>query len=95
MIDIGKIRKCSHLLPDPGGEVVRELLDEIERLRALHAEIVGELYGQGFEVIGWHDNGDAEELDNWFKTNGWCEPDKWTLPKAAEAAGGNDGISDA
>ena len=71
-------------------DMAMEAADEIERLRALHAEIVGELYGQGFEVIGWHDNGDAEELDNWFKTNGWCEPDKWTLPKAAEAAGGDD-----
>lgn len=26
-------RKCSYLLPDPGGEVVRELLDEIDKLR--------------------------------------------------------------
>jgi hypothetical protein len=36
MIDedmINKMRKCSYLLPDPGGEVVRECLDEIERLR--------------------------------------------------------------
>ena len=80
---------------EPDHDEHAECRHEIEKLRALHAEIVGELYGQGFEVIGWHDNGDAEELDNWFKTNGWCEPDKWTLPKAAEAAGGNDGISDA
>jgi len=33
-MDTAKIRTCSHLLPDPGGEVVRELLDEVERLRA-------------------------------------------------------------
>jgi chromosome segregation ATPase len=30
MNDYAKMRKCSHLLPDPGGEVVRELLDEID-----------------------------------------------------------------
>jgi len=27
-----KMRMASHLLPDPGGEVVRECLDEIDRL---------------------------------------------------------------
>jgi len=30
-MDTVKMRTCSHLLPDPGGEVVRELLDEVER----------------------------------------------------------------
>ena len=34
MIEISKTRKCSYLLPDPGGEVVRKLCDEIDRLRA-------------------------------------------------------------
>jgi len=33
MKDLEKIRVCSHLLPDPGGEVVRDLLEEINRLR--------------------------------------------------------------
>jgi len=32
--NVGKIRKCSYLLPAPGGDVVRDLLDEIERLQA-------------------------------------------------------------
>ncbi len=32
-MDTKKMRACSSLLPDPGGEVVRECLDEIERLR--------------------------------------------------------------
>lgn len=32
-IDIERQRRASYLLPDPGGEVVRGLLDEIERLR--------------------------------------------------------------
>lgn len=30
MSDYIKMRKCSYLLPDPGGEVVRELLDDIK-----------------------------------------------------------------
>jgi hypothetical protein len=32
--EINKQRSCSHLLPPPGGEVVRSLLDEIEKLQA-------------------------------------------------------------
>ncbi len=43
--DIQKIRKCSYLLPDPGGEVVRELCDEVERLRAALADI--KAYAEG------------------------------------------------
>ena len=31
-VDYRRIRGASYLLPDPGGEVVRELLDELERL---------------------------------------------------------------
>ena len=34
---MNKIRTCSHLLPDPGGEVVRELLDEMEAHNKLTA----------------------------------------------------------
>lgn len=40
MIDTKKMRACSVLLPDPGGEVVRECLDEIERLRGVLADII-------------------------------------------------------
>jgi hypothetical protein len=36
--EIHKTRVCSHLLPYPGGEIVRECLDEIERLRTLLVE---------------------------------------------------------
>lgn len=32
-MDTKKMRECSSLLPDPGGEVVRKCLDEIEQLR--------------------------------------------------------------
>ncbi len=39
---ITKMRTCSHLLPDPGGEVVRECLDEIERLRNATLTLLGE-----------------------------------------------------
>jgi len=34
-----KIRKCSYLLPAPGGDVVRDLLAEIERLQRRVAEL--------------------------------------------------------
>ena len=30
---LSKMRKGSYLLPDPGGDIVRECLDEIDRLR--------------------------------------------------------------
>jgi len=32
--EIDKQRRCSHILPPPGGEVVRALLDEIEQLQS-------------------------------------------------------------
>ncbi len=32
-----KIRTCSYLLPDPGGEVVRQCLDKIEELEKENA----------------------------------------------------------
>lgn len=41
---------------------------------ALEAAVDGfnqELYGKGFEVLGWHLNGDTEPLDNWFGENDW------------------------
>ena len=31
-LDVSRMRMVSYLLPDPGGEVVRACLDEIERL---------------------------------------------------------------
>lgn len=39
MLDTKRMRICSYLLPDPGGEVVRECLDEIEKLRKAPPEI--------------------------------------------------------
>jgi len=50
---------------------------ELVRLRELHREIVGELYGKGFDVLGWHSNGVTEPLDSWFDENGWCYIDEW------------------
>jgi hypothetical protein len=43
MMDTKKMRECSSLLPDPGGEVVRKCLDEIERLTAHILELENEL----------------------------------------------------
>lgn len=35
------------------------------------AEIRDELYGNGLEVAGWHQNGELEPLDSWFEHNEW------------------------
>ena len=29
------------------------------------------LYGKGFEIAGWHLNGDLEHMDTWFEENDW------------------------
>lgn len=44
-------------------------------LKSVVSEINNELYGQGFQVSGWHLNGALEPLDNWFTDNGWGEPE--------------------
>jgi len=49
---------------------------EIERLRGIIREIAGELYGQGFEVAGYHLNGELKPLDSWFEENGWLEAER-------------------
>lgn len=40
LVDVNKMRQCSYLLPDPGGEVVRELLAHIEQLQADKAAVI-------------------------------------------------------
>ncbi|QIC87543.1 hypothetical protein F0336_14270 [Serratia liquefaciens] len=44
-------------------------------LKGVVGEINEELYDKGFEVAGWHLNGDLEPLDNWFTDNGWGSPE--------------------
>lgn len=51
--------------------------EEVGRLRALHAEIVGELYGQGFFLTAADLFGDLKKLDRWFEDNGWLDIDNW------------------
>ncbi|WP_199635086.1 hypothetical protein JEM67_09830 [Serratia sp. PAMC26656] len=48
-----------------------------------------ELYGKGFEVLGWHLNGATEPLDNWFGDNDWNPetPDTDAALAAIEARG--------
>lgn len=53
----------------------RELAAENAGLKGIVSEINNELYGQGFQVSGWHLNGELEPLDNWFTDNGWGEPE--------------------
>lgn len=40
-------------------------------LKSVVSEIHNELYGHGFQVSGWHLNGDLEPLDSWFEENNW------------------------
>jgi hypothetical protein len=40
-------------------------------LKGVVSEINNELYGQGFQVAGWHLNGALEPLDKWFEDNNW------------------------
>ncbi|HDU5042179.1 TPA: hypothetical protein RFU55_001553 [Klebsiella aerogenes] len=54
---------------------VKQLAAENVWLKGIVSEINNELYGQGFEVAGWHLNGALEPLDNWFTDNGWGEPE--------------------
>ena len=49
----------------------RELAAENAELKEVVSGVNSELYGQGFEVSGWHLNGALEPLDNWFTDNGW------------------------
>lgn len=54
---------------------VKQFAAENVWLKGIVSEINNELYGQGFEVAGWHLNGALEPLDNWFTDNGWGEPE--------------------
>lgn len=56
-------------------ETIKKLLAENVALKEVVGEINEELYGKGFEVAGWHLNGDLEPLDNWFTDNGWGIPE--------------------
>ncbi len=47
------------------------LVAENAALRVAVDGVNSELYGKGFEVLGWHLNGDTEPLDTWFEDNDW------------------------
>lgn len=73
------IEKCRELSGCPADvylqDWVKKLAAENVALKGIVSEINNELYGQGFEVAGWHLNGALEPLDNWFTDNGWGEPE--------------------
>lgn len=50
---------------------VEKLAAENAGLKAAISSIHQELCGQGFDVAGWHLNGDLEPLDSWFEENNW------------------------
>ncbi|EMV7407846.1 hypothetical protein AADQ46_001335 [Enterobacter soli] len=53
------------------GKQCDALATENAGLKAVVSEIRNELYGQGFQVSGWHLNGAIEPLDSWFEENNW------------------------
>lgn len=53
--EISKIKSCSYLLPDPGGEVVREVIEELDRTRA----ILNILYDETADYIKINNLGDV------------------------------------
>ena len=58
---LNKMRTASYLLPDPGGEVARELIDEIESLRKkLAITKDGYAVGLGEEVFRPQSDGSVE-----------------------------------
>lgn len=52
-------------------EYVHGLVAENAALRVAVDGVNSELYGKGFEVQGWHLNGDTEPLDTWLEDNDW------------------------
>lgn len=53
--EISKIKNCSYLLPDPGGEVVRELIEELDKTRA----VLNILYDETADYIKLNNLGDV------------------------------------
>ncbi|NIF35278.1 hypothetical protein F3J30_01830 [Enterobacter sp. Tr-810] len=53
------------------GKQCDALAAENAALKAVVSEIRNELYGNGFQVSGWHLNGALEPLDSWFEENNW------------------------
>lgn len=49
----------------------QQLAAENVALKAAISSIHEGLCGQGFEVSGWHLNGDLQPLDSWFEENNW------------------------
>lgn len=65
--------KCKGYFSDAAAALVKcdALAVENQALKAAVDGFNQELYGKGFEVLGWHLNGDTEPLDNWFGENDW------------------------
>ncbi len=51
--------------------VQKKQAERITELERIIDEIHDTLYGQGFEIIGWHLNGATEPLDNFFESSNW------------------------
>lgn len=72
---LATIEKCREIVGCLDGvdlqDHLRQLAAENVGLKVVVSEINNELYGQGFQVAGWHLNGALEPLDTWFEDNNW------------------------
>lgn len=74
MMTIEEHRKCSYLLPAPGGEVVRGLLDQIDALnkelieRKRRLEFLFDEYVYSYEGESFRDT--CPEVAGWFTETG-------------------------
>lgn len=72
MNDLKKMRTCIYLLPDPGSEVVRELIDEVERLRQdmeIAWGIIANAYGGDWDKVqpGWKKAAERWRDEAWHR----------------------------
>ncbi len=60
------------------------LMIALDQANTKLSSVRDELYGRGFEVLGWHLNGATERLDSWFESNDWESVTCETLAKLEE-----------
>ena len=64
-------------MSEASDQFLRSRIDHLTRHRDQYRErlkdIVDQLYGQGYDLVGHHPKGDKEPLDVWFEDNGWLE----------------------
>lgn len=78
-MNLNNMRSASYLLPDPGGEVVRTLIHEIDRLRAA----IDEHNDEVTKSCEWQQSRN-HECDAYMRRGGFCPdcPKEWLIDQA-------------